>query len=111
MNMGLRWLAVSALAALGLVSLVRADVRIVSNLPGAYVDITDVGTRLVLADDGSQTLLTSIGNSLLPPGAIRISNNGVVAWGSINIPAVTNTAIPDVSLCNGTQTLAVYWDD
>src|ERR1043165_5663286 len=105
-----RFLA-SALIALGLVSLARAEVRIVGNLSGAFVDTSSFGTRLNLGDDGAQPINTSIGNSLLPPGIIHISNNGVVAWRNTNTPAFTNDTIPSANLCGGAQALAVYWDD
>lgn len=87
-----------------------AEVRIVSSLPGSYVDISAVGTAFNLGDDGSTLYTTSVGNSLLPPGTIRISNNGAVAWNN-NFTGFTNAALPSANLANNAQALAVYWDD
>lgn len=87
-----------------------AEVRIVSSLPGSYVDISAVGTAFNLGDDGSTLYTTSVGNSLLPPGTIRISNNGAVAWNN-NFTGFSNTALPSANLANNQQALAVFWDD
>jgi hypothetical protein len=101
----------AAVAALGFLSLAQAEVRIVNNLPGSYVDIFAVGTRVDLGDDGETTITTSIGNSLLPAGQITLGNNGSVVWVPGTFVDFTNAGLPSTALGNGAQALAPFWDD
>src|SRR5678815_3895790 len=86
-----------------------ADVTVRNDLPGGYVDIFAVGTRYDLGDDGSTSITTSIGNSLLPAGTHSVSNNGAVSINNGGGTCFTNETIPSGCLAGGAQAIAVYW--
>lgn len=73
-----------------------------------FVDISTTGTPLNLGDDEAVTVVTTIGNQLLPAGNIRISNNGMIVAGNTGSPSWNNGTIPNTGF---TQFLAPYWDD
>jgi len=104
-------------------NVLSADAQLVStdSIPGAFMDISTVGTVLPLGDDGvaevwpefdlTQTLFSGGG------GRVWISNNGALGFlvdGGFGAFAL-NTAIPSLGLFGGghgfPQALAVYWDD
>ncbi len=73
-----------------------------------FVDISGTGTALNLGDDGAVTVVTTAGNSLMPAGNIRISNNGMIVAGNVDSPSWNNGTIPTTAHA---QFLAPYWDD
>ena len=78
-----------------------------------FVDISTTGTPLDLANDQSRIIQTTVGNRIIPAGAVTVSNNGVVLTGrygeigGINIPLdrVSRFYFPSP------QGLFPYWDD
>ena len=77
-----------------------AQLNIVSNLPGTFVDISTTGTPLSLTDDGEVDITTTVGNALLPAGTVRVGSNGAVRFrGTGNELAFTNAAIPNAGAC------------
>jgi hypothetical protein len=108
-------ISLSALALCGLTTVARAQpLTIVSNQPGAFVDISVTGTPLVLNDDEEGVIPPTIGNAVFPVGTIVAANNGGLAFPSVggqNDLAPLNAAIPSASAFNGRQSLLAYWDD
>ncbi|XZE51685.1 S8 family serine peptidase [Planctomycetaceae bacterium SH139] len=81
---------------------------LIDEAPNFFVDISETGTPLDLVDDGVAQITTTIGNSLMPAGDVRISNNGVIVSGTTGIPNYVNSRIPTNSL---NTFLAPFWDD
>jgi hypothetical protein len=89
-----------------------AQLTIVTNLPGTFVDISTTGTPLSLADDASADVVTTIGNALFPAGTARVGSNGAVRFqGTGQSLGFTNGAIPSTAVFNGDQSLVPFWDD
>ncbi|MEZ6015051.1 MAG: hypothetical protein R3F49_08060 [Planctomycetota bacterium] len=104
----------SGLGALALASagLASAQISIVSNLPGTFMDISATGTPLSLADDGEVDIPTTIGNTLFAAGVARVGSNGGVRFDGTNLDlAFGNTAIPSTGAFAGDQCLLPFWDD
>jgi len=74
--------------------------------PASFIDISATGTPLALTDDGSTVITTTIGNALLPAGAVTVSNNGHVRPGSVPAASFSNAA-----LSIGVPGLFPFWDD
>jgi subtilisin family serine protease len=79
------------------------------NNPGLFVDISAIGTALNLTDDSEANITTTVGNSLLGAGAVRVGNNGVIFAGPSGDVPVTNLGIPSTSFSGAA--LAPFWDD
>lgn len=90
-----------------------AQLTLVSNLPGTYVDISTSGTPLSLADDGETTIITTIGNALLPAGDVRVGSNGGARFrGTGQNLAYANAALPAFGAFSfESQALLPFWDD
>lgn len=93
-----------------------AQLSIVDNLPGTFVDISGSGTPLNLGDDTLANITTSVGNSVFAAGTHRVGNNGLFALNSTTAsgPFGNNTIPPTGSptgLTAGVQYFAPYWDD
>lgn len=85
----------------------------VSNLPGAFVDISGTGQALNLMDDQEIDITTLIGNSILPAGSVTVGINGGIAF---NAPANAqldpmNDPIASGTAFNGARSLLANWDD
>jgi hypothetical protein len=83
-----------------------------SNLPGTWIDVSGTGTPLALDDDAEVDVSTTIGNSLLPAGIVRVGSNGGVRFNGVglNLPG-PNAVIPAGNVFGGDQTLLPFWDD
>lgn len=93
---------------------VAQPLTIVSNQPGAFVDISGTGTPLILNDDAEAVINPGIGNAVFPVGTIVVANNGGLAFPSVGGQddlAPLNASIPSASAFNGRQSLLAYWDD
>ena len=108
----------SALALGALTTVARAQpLTIVSNQPGAFVDISSTGnpgTQLILNDDDEAVINPGIGNAVFPVGTVVVANNGGVAFPSVggqNDLTPTNHPIPSANAFNGRQSLLPFWDD
>jgi hypothetical protein len=99
--------------ALSLAPSAAAQLTLVSNLPGTFVDISGTGTPLSLGDDAEVDIATTIGNPLLPAGIVRVGSNGAVRFrGPGSELAATNTPLPTLSLYSlQGQSLVPFWDD
>jgi hypothetical protein len=99
--------------ALALTSVVTAQQSLVSNLPGAFVDISTTGTPLSLADDAEVNITTTVGNALLPAGSVRVGSNGGVRFNGAGTElAITNAALPSAGAFSLTsRSLLAFWDD
>ena len=62
--------------ALALAPSAAAQLTLVTNLPGTFVDISATGTPLSLLDDAEVDITTTLGNALLPAGTVRVGANG-----------------------------------
>lgn len=77
--------------------------------PSLFVDISGSGTALGLADDGEANITTSIGNSLIASGTVRVGNNGGIGNAATGDLWVGNEPLPtDIFEGNG---LLAFWDD
>lgn len=87
-------------------SAAQAQLSIVSNLPGSFMDISGTGTNLnIEGDDVSGTFAATHGNIVLPVGNILPSTNGTVTSPAQN--GFTNQTL------SGTSSAGYYpfWDD
>jgi len=100
-------------AALALTPLATAQLTLVSNLPGAFVDISGTGTPLSLADDAEVDIVTTVGNALLPAGTVRVGSNGGVRFrGTGTELGITNQILPNIGAFSlDSQSLLPFWDD
>jgi hypothetical protein len=83
-----------------------AQISIVDNLPGAFIDISGTGTNLAVeGDDINGTFAATHGNSILPVGNLLPSTNGTVTSPATN--GFTNGTL------SGTSNAGYYplWDD
>ena len=102
-----------------------AQLQIVDNLAGAFTDISGTGTALNPGDDTEHNITSTSGNSIFAAGAVRIGNNGGMAFGVTTGDLWwTNSALPGTGgvgtgttgvFANATpahpQTLLPFWDD
>lgn len=79
-----------------------------SNDPTQFIDIATSGTQLVLNDNESVDINTTVGNFLLPAGIVSVSNNGGVLSGSGRVLSPNNTLLPSAAFENA---LLPFWDD
>ncbi len=77
--------------------------------PTRFIDISNNGTKLNLEDEGHATITTTIGNGLIPAGAVTVSNNGGILAGAARTLSFQNTTIED--LPSSTLGLFPFWDD
>jgi hypothetical protein len=103
-------------AVAGMASAASAQLSIVNNVPGTFVDISGTGTALNLGDDTLVNITTTVANALMTSPNVRISNNGAVALNSTTAAvSFTNATIPGtgtpVGLTAATRYLAPFWDD
>ncbi|MEZ6017015.1 MAG: hypothetical protein R3F49_17990 [Planctomycetota bacterium] len=96
-----------------LAPMAAAQLTIVSNLPGSFVDISGTGTPLSLTDDGEVDIPTTIGNSLFAAGSARVGSNGGVRFGGAGTDlAFTNLNLPNTGAFSlNSQSLLPFWDD
>ena len=89
------------------------NVSIVSNLPGAFIDISGTGTSLSLTDDGEVDITTTVGNALLPAGQVRVGSNGGVQFLTLGFEGLGfgNGPLPSANAFNGGRSLLPFWDD
>jgi hypothetical protein len=105
-----------------------AQIVIVDNLGGAFIDISTTGTPVPFVADPSGepleeqegVITTSIGNNLFPPGKLMVGWNGGIAWepfesedlSELNgpLPAL-GPYPPDPDCFGGSLTVLPYWDD
>jgi hypothetical protein len=90
-----------------------AQLSLVSNLPGTFIDISSTGTPLSLADDGEVSITTTLGNALLPAGEVRIGSNGGARFrGTGTNLAIENAPLPAFGAFSfESQSLLPFWDD
>src|SRR5687768_6167133 len=98
-----------------------AQLQIVSNLGGAFTDISGSGTALNPTDDSEHNIVTTVGNLIFAAGNVRIGNNGGMGFGiTTGDLGFSNVAIPANGGASGVftnatpanpQTLLPYWDD
>jgi len=92
-----------------------AQLTIVDDIAGTFVDISGTGTNLLLSDDSSATITSTVGNAVFAAGSIRVGNNGAMGFGiATGELGFTNAAIPGTGTPGGmyaAQALAPYWDD
>jgi hypothetical protein len=89
-----------------------AAVEIVDTIPGNYIDISDIGEKLDIGDEGEAVIQTTIGNALIPAGPAVVANNGGVGFNPPSTElASTNEPLPSAAAFGGGQALLPYWDD
>lgn len=94
-------------------SAASAQVTIVNNLPGSWIEINQTGTAMNLGDDSSTSFVTAVSNALFAAGSIQVGSNGAVRFGGAdNGLAFTNQTIPSSSNFGlADQVLDPFWDD
>jgi hypothetical protein len=90
-----------------------AQLNLVTNLPGTFIDISGTGTPLSLADDAEVDINTTIGNALLPAGNVRVGSNGGVRFRGTGLDlGITNQTLPNAGAFSlQSQSLLPFWDD
>ncbi|HVP10664.1 MAG TPA: hypothetical protein VMV94_05680 [Phycisphaerae bacterium] len=90
-----------------------AQLMMVDDLPGTFVDISSTGTPFHLSGDLSTTITSTVSNAVFPAGDVVVSNNGGIAFGSppSTTLAAINQPIPSTQAFGGGQSLLPYWDD
>jgi hypothetical protein len=99
--------ALALIATGGMAVSANAQIEIVNNVPGTWIDISATGNPLVLSDDQSVQIFNTVSNSLIPVGAY-VNSNGTI--GLAMFSSFSNTALPNASFHGGTG-LAPFWDD
>jgi len=99
------------IAAAGLAS--AQTLEIVDDLPGEFVDITELGAEaLHLSADLSAEITTSIGNAVFPAGRVVVGNNGGLGFDPPDdFLAPLNEEIPSDNAFGGGKAGLVFWDD
>ncbi len=101
-------------AAFALASGAAAQVTIVNNIAGSFIDISGTGTSLNLGDDAQVTIPSAITSNFFGTNIVTVSNNMAVGFGpaaASGSAGPVNTPIPDSSLFGGQQSVAVMWDN
>lgn len=98
---------VALLSAAGIAAIANAQITAVTNVPGAFIDISGTGTSLGLTgvDDATASFTAAHGNRIMAAGAAFASTNGLV--GAVANSGFTNGTTASTAV----GTYAVYWDD
>lgn len=84
----------------------------VTDIPGEFVDISQIGTDLMIDDEGEAEFNTIFGNSVLPAGRLVVGNNGAVGFNPPDTDlGPLNGTIPSNTVFGGGQALLPFWDD
>lgn len=106
---------VGALAICIVAKVEAQPLRIVDNLPGTFIDISQTGgTPLMLGDDQEVVVVgTDIGNAVFPTDSIVVANNGGLGFRNppSNDLAPLNGPIPSSTAFGGGQAALAFWDD
>lgn len=79
-----------------------------ANRPQDFIDISQTGTPLNLADEQTANIQTTVGNAFFPAGFVTVDDNGGVQAGSNQRLGFINEALPANSVGNA---LFPFWDD
>lgn len=104
--------AVAVLAGLASVT-ASAQLTIVNNQAGAFIDISGIGTPLPLSGDLEVIMTTSISNTVFPGGPVIVANNGGLGFfpaPDMNLGPI-NAPLPSLAAFGGGKALLGYWDD
>ncbi len=74
----------------------------------AFIDISTTGTPLNLTDDSEATIVTTVGNTLMPAGSVTVGNNGGILSGAGGDLSTANTGLPTTAF---NAALLPFWDD
>ncbi len=91
----------------GVAASANAQITAVTNVPGAFIDISATGTSLGLTgvDDATASFTATHGNRIMAAGSAFASTNGLV--GVVANSGFTNGTTASTAI----GTYAVYWDD
>ncbi len=91
----------------GIAASANAQITAVTNLPGAFIDISGTGTSLGLtnSDDSTRSFTAAHGNRIMAAGTAFASTNGLV--GAAANSSFTNGTAASTAL----GTYCVFWDD
>ena len=73
-----------------------------------FIDISNTGLSTRLAEDENISLITSVGNELMPAGQITVGNNGGLLASFLGNLYFVNLPLPAPDIG---RALLVYWDD
>lgn len=98
---------------LALAAPLGAQTRFVDGLPGSFIDISATGVAVTPTVDGEFDIVSTIGNTRVPPGLVRIGANGGARFGPSfgDDLAASNQPIPNITAFGGSIALLPYWDD
>jgi hypothetical protein len=104
-------LALIAMAGLAAATPSQAQISIVNNIPGTFIDISPAGNGLgidsgVHADDAAAAIPVNIGNIILPAGNMFVGSNGMGATAT-GITTFSNATLTAASV----RGYYPYWDD
>lgn len=92
----------------------RAQLGIVDNIPGTWIDISNdpKATVLPLGDEGEASFVTTIGNAVIPAGTVWIGNNGGLGvMAKVQELEPVNAPLPADGSWGGARSLLPLWDD
>ncbi|MCP3915155.1 MAG: hypothetical protein GY711_06340 [bacterium] len=105
----MRHVSLIAACLIAAASSASAQITIVDTMPGAFVDISGTGTALSLGDEGEVDITTTIGNTLLSAGTVRVGSNGGARFnGGGQDLFAGNAAIPSTNAFTGDQSLLPF---
>lgn len=94
-----------------------AQMSIVSNIPGNFIDISSTGTAVGNGDDAYFSWTSTVGNAAFPAGTVGACTNGFLCAGLTGASSpFTNSAIAATGVPSGLSTgatsyLLPHWDD
>jgi hypothetical protein len=90
-----------------------AQLAFVTNVAGAYEDISATGTPLNLGLNGTATINTPFTNAVFTSTIVTVGNNLTIGFGAAAAAGgapPANTPLPSPTLFNGQQALCIMWD-
>jgi len=105
----------SAVAAAFLIApTAHAQLQIVNNLPGTFINIKNLPGRIALnlAGDEEATITTTVGNSFYPAGTVIVGNNGGIGFNPPQIDLGNMPGpLPNFNAFGAGVSLLPYWSD
>jgi hypothetical protein len=93
---------------LALASVASAQFTMTDTIAGSFTDISATGTALLMSDDDSQYIPSTVSNDFCPPG-LDVHSNGTAGLGYFS--DYSDEALPAAGFYSGGFGMAPFWDD